>query len=218
VVDERLAVFGGVERTPQFSPHFDGDSFNSATCFFDLRMNQWDRRTSVTGNDDNDDEDDDDDDDDDDDEADERSYAILQRMGLLRFPVSRRRQRGTAAALPRSGAVLRRRRESTPCARRNPAYATLGRHMLVACGWDDQRGRTLDDTWALDVARARWRPLDRHRGGGLAGPGPRLEAHKAVVSGFDMYTFGGHSAPGAYPHAEMTVNCLSLGAQLPAEN
>ena len=107
---------------------------------------------------------------------------------------------------------------STPCARRNPSHAVLGRHLIVSGGWDDRNNRTLTDSWALDVTRATWRRFET----GLIRPGfsgrrdavvrgPNLEAHKAVISGFDMYTFGGHCAPGMYPSRDMSVNCLSIG-------
>jgi len=41
---------------------------------------------------------------------------------------------------------------------------------------------------------------------------PELEGHKAVVSGLDFFTFGGHSAPGTYPRKSISVHRLALGS------
>eukprot|EP00928_Gymnodinium_smaydae_P044730 TRINITY_DN29853_c0_g1_i1.p1 TRINITY_DN29853_c0_g1~~TRINITY_DN29853_c0_g1_i1.p1 ORF type:complete len:508 (-),score=84.58 TRINITY_DN29853_c0_g1_i1:257-1780(-) len=93
-----------------------------------------------------------------------------------------------------------------PKSRRNPTYVTLGRHLLVSGGWDDSSSRSLNDTWALDVSRGVWKPLLQ-----VAGDAPAMEGHKAVVSGMDVFTFGGHNQPGHYSSRTMAVNCLSLG-------
>jgi len=92
-----------------------------------------------------------------------------------------------------------------PVARRNPAYATLGRHLIITGGFDDQAQISRSDSWALDMSRGVWREL--HCPGA-----PALEGHKAVVSGFDMLTFGGHSGPGQYPSRSMSVYALSFRA------
>ena len=90
-----------------------------------------------------------------------------------------------------------------PCPRRNPAYATLGRHMIVTGGWDDTTQETLSDVWALDIEHSNWAKFRSLQG-------PKLEAHKAVISGFDMFTFGGRVGPGLYSGPHMDIECLSL--------
>jgi len=91
-----------------------------------------------------------------------------------------------------------------PKARRNPTYATVGRHLIISGGWDDDTSRALSDTWALDISKSVWRKFD------TVGA-PALEGHKAVVSGFDLHTFGGHNGPGRYPARTLAVHALSLG-------
>jgi len=93
-----------------------------------------------------------------------------------------------------------------PSPRRNPVYCTVGRHLVVSGGWDDARGVANSDTWALDVDRARWKQLSV-----CSGVAPALEAHKGIVSGMDVFTFGGHSGPGNYPERSISVHALSLG-------
>ncbi|CAE8693115.1 unnamed protein product [Polarella glacialis] len=93
-----------------------------------------------------------------------------------------------------------------PSPRRNPVYCTVGRHLVVSGGWDDVRGVANSDTWALDVDRARWKQLSV-----CSGLAPTLEGHKAVVSGMDVFTFGGKPGPGSYPARSMSVHALSLG-------
>jgi len=96
------------------------------------------------------------------------------------------------------------RTQGNPVARRNPVHASLGNHFIISSGWDDTRNVCLADTWTLDVQRGLWTELS------CEGT-PRLEGHKAVMSGFDMFTFGGHNAPGRYPSEAIDIHVLSIG-------
>ncbi|CAE7910232.1 Pds5a, partial [Symbiodinium necroappetens] len=40
---------------------------------------------------------------------------------------------------------------------------------------------------------------------------PRMEGHKAILSGLDMFTFGGHALLGRFPRPTVSVHRLSLG-------
>lgn len=91
-----------------------------------------------------------------------------------------------------------------PCARRNAAAAALGRQLVVSGGYSDERGSALADTWTLDMRTGTWSLL-------AAKGAPELEGHKAVMSGLDMFTFGGHLSPGSYPRRTMSVHMLSMG-------
>ncbi|CAK0890576.1 unnamed protein product [Prorocentrum cordatum] len=90
-----------------------------------------------------------------------------------------------------------------PRARRNPAHAIFGRSLLVSGGFDDTTHRCLTDTWCYDVPAGVWHQLPDGA--------PALEGHKALVSGFDVFTLGGHSAPGRFPSRAVSVHALSLG-------
>lgn len=94
-----------------------------------------------------------------------------------------------------------------PSPRRNPAYCTFGKYLIVSGGFDDQSSSPISETWALDVPGECWHKLL----GSLEHPSAALEGHKAIVSGFDIFTFGGHSTPGRYPSRAMSVHALSLG-------
>eukprot|EP00933_Yihiella_yeosuensis_P036125 TRINITY_DN29844_c0_g1_i1.p1 TRINITY_DN29844_c0_g1~~TRINITY_DN29844_c0_g1_i1.p1 ORF type:complete len:515 (-),score=83.81 TRINITY_DN29844_c0_g1_i1:612-2156(-) len=89
-----------------------------------------------------------------------------------------------------------------PMSRRNPTYARLGQHLIISGGCDEGSSRTLDDTWAFNAARSNWKKLPCQAA-------PAVEGHKSIVSGFDLFTFGGHSAPG-YPSHSMSVHTLSF--------
>jgi len=91
-----------------------------------------------------------------------------------------------------------------PAPRRNPVSATLGHHLIVSGGWSDDTSISLNDTWALDVRRGIWNELP-------CGEAPRLEGHKGVLSGLDLFTFGGQVAPGHYSEQSMVIHRLSLG-------
>lgn len=91
-----------------------------------------------------------------------------------------------------------------PSPRRNPVCVTFGRHMIVSGGLDDSSAQPLRDTWALDVSRSEWRMV-------APAGAPGLEGHKAVVSGFDVFAFGGHIRPGYFPSGQMALSVLPLG-------
>lgn len=91
-----------------------------------------------------------------------------------------------------------------PCPRRNAAYGTLGSHLIITGGFSDEQGASLHDTWMLDFKEGKWHELPVHA--------PTLEGHKAIVSGVDFFTFGGHSAPGVYPRRSISVHRLRLGS------
>lgn len=95
--------------------------------------------------------------------------------------------------------------QGSPISRRNPTYARVGRHMIISGGFDDTSSRALKDTWAFDASRCSWNALSCYP------TAPALEGHKAVMSGFDLFSFGGHSGPGSYPARTMSVHTLSLG-------
>ena len=42
---------------------------------------------------------------------------------------------------------------SKPCARRNPAAASLGRYFIISGGYSEERVEALGDTWAFDMKR-----------------------------------------------------------------
>merc|ERR1712137_555047 len=93
-----------------------------------------------------------------------------------------------------------------PCARRNPAAAVIGNNLFISGGHSDESGGTLGDTWSLNMVTGKWNLL-------AATGAPELEGHKAVVSGLDIFTFGGHLSVGAFPHPGISVNTLSLGQE-----
>lgn len=70
----------------------------------------------------------------------------------------------------------------------------------------DEAGGTLGDTWSWNMVTGKWNLL-------AATGAPELEGHKAVVSGLDMFTFGGHRRVGAFPHPGISVHTLSLGQE-----
>merc|ERR1712232_1153042 len=78
-----------------------------------------------------------------------------------------------------------------PKSRRNPTYARLGRHMIISGGFDDATSQSLEDTWSFDASRRVWMQLS-------CPAAPALEGHKSIVSGFDVFSFGGHTAPGVF--------------------
>jgi len=91
-----------------------------------------------------------------------------------------------------------------PGPRRNPVCATVGQHMIISGGWDDATFGHLDDTWAWNITKREWKRI-------RCNAGPQLEGHKAVVSGFDMFCFGGHSGPLGMGSGTVEVNRFSLG-------
>ncbi|CAK9072936.1 unnamed protein product [Durusdinium trenchii] len=72
-----------------------------------------------------------------------------------------------------------------PCARRNPAGASIGRYFIISGGYSEEDFSTLNDTWAFDMRRGTWKLLDLNHA-------PPVEGHKAIASGLDLFTFGGH--------------------------
>eukprot|EP00438_Fugacium_kawagutii_P009357 Skav212075 [mRNA] locus=scaffold867:84127:90107:+ [translate_table: standard] len=40
-----------------------------------------------------------------------------------------------------------------PCARRNPAGVTLGRHFIISGGYSEEQVETLGDTWTFDMKK-----------------------------------------------------------------
>lgn len=80
--------------------------------------------------------------------------------------------------------------------------------MIISGGFDNNLSTTVKDTWAFNVPRREWTRLP---------DAPmELEGHRALVSGLDIFAFGGHSAPGAYPAKHVVVSALSLGASAAA--
>lgn len=117
-----------------------------------------------------------------------------------------------------------------PLPRRQLAFATLGDQLVISGGWSDRTRGSLIDSWAFDMVRDEWAIL-RTTPGSLSSDlysstavgGARqawgedsdllcLSAHKAIVTGCDLLTFGGHKAPGEYVGASMDVRALRLGA------
>eukprot|EP00931_Biecheleriopsis_adriatica_P055019 TRINITY_DN32451_c0_g1_i2.p1 TRINITY_DN32451_c0_g1~~TRINITY_DN32451_c0_g1_i2.p1 ORF type:complete len:513 (-),score=96.42 TRINITY_DN32451_c0_g1_i2:9-1502(-) len=90
-----------------------------------------------------------------------------------------------------------------PTARRNAATAALGHRLIIAGGHSDASGGTVGDTWLLNMRSGSWSQLPA--------ASPELEGHKAVLSGLDMFTFGGHSSPGTYPRRGISAHMLTLG-------
>lgn len=197
----RLAIFGGVDRTPPTTLQalYRGDAFLNSTCYFDLRKNQWDLLTETRGRPWDDSEDDNDGKSCSSVESDtDNSDSALPTAAVDKMEDDKAEDSGimSRTAVSESGCL--------PCPRRNPAYATLGRHMIITGGWDDTTQETLSDVWALDIEHSNWAKFRSLQG-------PKLEAHKAVISGFDMFTFGGHVGPGLYSGPHMDIECLSLG-------
>ncbi|CAJ1417127.1 unnamed protein product [Effrenium voratum] len=90
-----------------------------------------------------------------------------------------------------------------PVSRRNPAGASLGRRLVVSGGYSDEDFASLDDTWSLDMQSGVWQELPA--------AGPRLEGHKAVCSGLDIFTFGGHKLVGRFEGPQVSVHRLAIG-------
>ena len=93
---------------------------------------------------------------------------------------------------------------SKPCARRNPAAASLGRYFIISGGYSEERVEALGDTWAFDMKRGTWKMLD-YKGA------PQVEGHKAVASGLDIFTFGGHKLLGKFEGPDVAVYKLEVG-------
>ena len=91
-----------------------------------------------------------------------------------------------------------------PCARRNPCGTTVGRYFIVSGGYSEEAFTALDDTWAYDMRRGTWKLL------GYKGA-PRVEGHKAISSGLDVFTFGGHRLLGKFEGPNVSVYKLALG-------
>jgi hypothetical protein len=76
--------------------------------------------------------------------------------------------------------------------------------MIISGGFDDTSSQSLNDTWAFHGSRGEWKQMS-------CGAAPALEGHKSIVSGFDVFSFGGHTGPGAYESRTMSLHALSLG-------
>jgi len=102
--------------------------------------------------------------------------------------------------------VRLRRSGVGPSPRRNPLCCSVGKYMIISGGFDYRLGKPLSDTWALDVPGASWKRLS-----GCDESTPALEGHKAVVSGMDVFAFGGLSGPETPRSRSMAVHALNLG-------
>jgi len=91
-----------------------------------------------------------------------------------------------------------------PCVRRQVAAGTFG-HRLIVSGGHSENSDTLSDIWSLNLRTGRWTELSSQ--------GPRLAAHKAVISGLDFFTFGGHSSTGVYSSKGMSMSIVQLGQE-----
>jgi len=95
---------------------------------------------------------------------------------------------------------------SQPCSRRNAASAALGHRLIISGGYSDSLSGTVGDTWVLNMRSGHWTQISE-RGS------PELEGHKAVFSGLDLFTFGGHSAHVTSSKRGMSVHMLALGRE-----
>lgn len=98
-----------------------------------------------------------------------------------------------------------------PGARRNPAGVTLGRHFIISGGYSEEQFATLGDTWAFDMRRGTWKLID-YKGA------PQVEGHKAIASGLDIFTFGGHKLLGRFEGQDVAVHKLEIGQKKAASD
>lgn len=99
-----------------------------------------------------------------------------------------------------------RRSGPGPTPRRNSLCCSVGKYMIISGGFDCKLGKPLGDTWALDVPGACWKKLP-----GCDESSPALEGHKPVVSGMDVFAFGGLSGPETPRSRSLPVHALNLG-------
>jgi len=81
--------------------------------------------------------------------------------------------------------------------------------MLISGGWNEDSEHSLKDAWCFDMVRSKWSMLGTCNDARLVGPA--LTGHRAVMSGFDLFTFGGQSEPTQFADVRMDVYALSLG-------
>ncbi|CAE7593276.1 Pds5a [Symbiodinium sp. CCMP2456] len=93
---------------------------------------------------------------------------------------------------------------AAPLARRNAAAASLGHRIIVSGGYNDEEFTSLEDTWSFNMRSGMWAQMAEQGA-------PRMEGHKAILSGLDMFTFGGHALLGRFPRPTVSVHRLSLG-------
>ena len=93
---------------------------------------------------------------------------------------------------------------AAPPARRNAAAASLGHRIIVSGGYNDEEFTSLEDTWSLNMRSGVWTRISEQGA-------PRMEGHKAILTGLDLYTFGGHSLLGQFPRPTISVHRLALG-------
>ena len=93
---------------------------------------------------------------------------------------------------------------AAPLARRNAAAASLGHRIIVSGGYNDEEFTSLEDTWSFNMRSGKWAQMAEQGA-------PRMEGHKAILSGLDMFTFGGHALLGRFPRPTVSVHRLSLG-------
>eukprot|EP00929_Paragymnodinium_shiwhaense_P031157 TRINITY_DN17525_c0_g1_i1.p1 TRINITY_DN17525_c0_g1~~TRINITY_DN17525_c0_g1_i1.p1 ORF type:complete len:556 (+),score=95.08 TRINITY_DN17525_c0_g1_i1:103-1770(+) len=103
-------------------------------------------------------------------------------------------------------------RSHNPLARRNAASAVIGNNFIISGGWNDSQGLPLRDTWCFDMRASQWSTLDKTP----ASIAPPKMSHKAVMSGFDFFCFGG-TVQQRFEDVSMEVYALSLG-QAPGED
>ena len=99
---------------------------------------------------------------------------------------------------------------AAPLARRNAAAASLGHRIIVSGGYNDEEFRSLEDTWSFNMRTGRWAQIAQQGA-------PRMEGHKAVASGLDIFTFGGHALLGRFPRPTVSVHRLALGKADPLQ-
>ena len=97
-----------------------------------------------------------------------------------------------------------------PLARRNAAAASVGHRIIISGGYNDEDFTSLQDTWSFNMRSGIWTQIAEQGA-------PRMEGHKAVVSGLDMFTFGGHALLGQFPRSTVSVHRLSLGKADPLQ-
>eukprot|EP00931_Biecheleriopsis_adriatica_P090302 TRINITY_DN64308_c0_g1_i1.p1 TRINITY_DN64308_c0_g1~~TRINITY_DN64308_c0_g1_i1.p1 ORF type:complete len:470 (-),score=75.89 TRINITY_DN64308_c0_g1_i1:11-1420(-) len=122
---------------------------------------------------------------------------FLKNVSVFDMRMQRWDEHAWAGQRPADGDAAKRE----PCARRQVAVGTFGSRLIVTGGHGEE-GDTLSDTWSLNMRTGHWTEMSTK--------GPKLSAHKAVISGLDIFTFGGHSR-GGDPGRDMSVNLLQLG-------
>ena len=85
---------------------------------------------------------------------------------------------------------------------------------MISGGWELRNNESLTDTWTFDFSRNTWSELPFDAASAARQSQFPIEAHKGLMTGCDMVTFGGHEGPGEYHGPNIDVHMLRLGGVL----